>query len=78
MLASLHHGIGLSDAQVNSRGVDGLLALGARIVFLSKLEMLLEEAHRLLDQTFLVVKETKFESSISLGLSLVLSFSDVH
>lgn len=40
--------------------------------------MLLEEGNRLLNEAFLVVQETELKCGISLGLGLVLCFSDVH
>jgi len=78
VLASLHHSVRLGDAQVHTGCIDGALALRARLVFAGQLEVLLEETDRLLDKALLVMKETELECCISLSLSLVLSFSDVH
>lgn len=40
--------------------------------------MLLEEANRLLNQAFLVVKKAKLKGSVGLGLRFVFGLSDVH
>jgi len=58
VLEGLHHGVGLGDAEVDTGCVYGTLALGGGFVFTRQLEVLLEIGYRLLDQVFLVVKET--------------------
>jgi len=58
VLASLHHRVGLCDAEVDTRGVDCALALGGGLVFAGQFEVLLEEGDGFLDKPFLVVQET--------------------
>jgi len=78
VFAGLHHGVGLSDAEVDPCSVDRALALGCGLIFAGQFEMLLEITNTLLYKLLLVVEQTELEGSVSLRLSFVLSLCDVH